>query len=277
MEIYRKRGAVVRWENGVLVRVMESGEASDDGTTFRCAPLAGPSLPPIDASRVLSTVESIRSLAGTHVSIERLLVSEGIAEHELDERRWSERSERVHLSLTRGTLRVLLDLGMFALNDISVAVQSLARADERERIAPESLALAPIVTAALLPALVNTAPPGLELWQRGGGFDGRGEPIQEARIDGREPPNLYRPSYRMRPVRLPLNVHARTSDAAENRVMPRAVALLAPVHGPVLRVLIDDGVDVYPATVRVGRIQAVSAEAIWYPYGAGSFGAEMVL
>jgi len=57
---------------------------------------------------------------------------------------------------------------------------------------------------------------------------------------------------------------------------PVAVALLAPVSS-VLRVLIDDGKRAYPSTVRIARIDAVSNERTWYPYGAGSFGAEMML
>jgi hypothetical protein len=55
------------------------------------------------------------------------------------------------------------------------------------------------------------------------------------------------------------------------------VAILEPVQGLVLRVLVDDGTDAWPATVRVTRIDAVGTEAIWYPYGGGSFGAEMML
>jgi hypothetical protein len=55
------------------------------------------------------------------------------------------------------------------------------------------------------------------------------------------------------------------------------VALLAPVRDFTLRVLIDDGERVWPATVPVTRIQAVGAPMDFYPYGAGSFGAEMML
>jgi hypothetical protein len=278
MELYRKRGAVVRWENGVLVRVVESGEASDDGLTFRCAPRPGPALAHLEESRVIAAANAVHALAAGRVAIERLLVSEGQAEHELGGQMWSDRSERVHLSLTRGTLRVLLDLGSFVLDDVSVAVEALSRAEERAASPPASLTLAPIVAAAVLPMLAGATQPGLELWQRAGGIDGRGEAIAEARIDGSEPPNWYRPSYRMRPVRLPLNLEARTAATLAPRGDARAVALLAPVQGPLLRVLIDDGSRVFPAGVRIGRVQAVSADAaIWYPYGAGSFGAEMVL
>lgn len=277
MEVYRKRGAVVRWENGVLVRVVESGEASDDGKTFRCAPRPGPALAHLDESRVIAAAAGIHALAAGNVTVERLLVSEGAAEHELGDRTWSDRSERVHLSLTRGALRVLVDLGSFVLDDVAIAVQALSRAEERSAGVPASVSLAPMLGAAVLPLLAGASQTELEVWQRGGGLDGRGEPVLEARIDGREPPNWYRPSYRMRPVRLPLNVEARTAAALTRGGDARAVALLAPAQGPLLRVLLDDGSRVFPAVIRIGRIAAVSPGAVWYPYGAGSFGAEMVL
>jgi hypothetical protein len=59
--------------------------------------------------------------------------------------------------------------------------------------------------------------------------------------------------------------------------LPRAVALLAPPDRLQLRALFVDGQDVFPATIRVARIDAVAEEARWYPYGAGSFGSEMML
>jgi hypothetical protein len=58
--------------------------------------------------------------------------------------------------------------------------------------------------------------------------------------------------------------------------LPSAVALLAPAGGTTLRVLIEDERGVYPASVTVGKIAAVGQNRVWYPYGAGSFGAEMM-
>jgi len=59
--------------------------------------------------------------------------------------------------------------------------------------------------------------------------------------------------------------------------VPEAVAILAPVDGIVMRVLIADRGISYPATVRISRIDAVADEVTWYPYGAGAFGARMML
>ena len=59
---------------------------------------------------------------------------------------------------------------------------------------------------------------------------------------------------------------------------PLGIALLEPVHGTMLRVLCVDGDAVFPTTVDASHIAAVSrTEPVWYPYAAGSFGAEMML
>jgi hypothetical protein len=73
-----------------------------------------------------------------------------------------------------------------------------------------------------------------------------------------------------------------TCDVQEiDRDRPLAMALLGPVQltddGLMLRALIEDGARAFPATVRISRIDAVAAATTWYPYGGGSFGAEMML
>ncbi|HEU4521791.1 MAG TPA: hypothetical protein VFT12_07305, partial [Thermoanaerobaculia bacterium] len=37
-ELYRKRGSVVRYENGIIIRATEAGEATEDEGVFRCRP-----------------------------------------------------------------------------------------------------------------------------------------------------------------------------------------------------------------------------------------------
>src|SRR5687768_17933259 len=103
--IYRKQGAVARWENGTLVRVTESGVAIDEGETFRCRPEGRASLS-VDPTRVIETAREIHDITRR---IERLIVTDGVAEHELDGRRWREESQRIHLSLVRGETRALVD------------------------------------------------------------------------------------------------------------------------------------------------------------------------
>jgi hypothetical protein len=270
-EIYRKRGRVVRYENGRLVHVAEAGEAVEEGRAFRCAPLNEEvTLPEIESAEVEETVRRVRSAVARPLSIERLLVSEGVAEHEFGGERWVERSRRVHLSIAARALRILIDLGDFDLD--ATPIEAFARCGT-ERDAPPRVVLAPPVAAALLPALIGIAPPNVTLWQSAGGRDGKGREIDEARIAGPPWPNWYRPSYRARPIRIPHNVRIACGVTGIDDQLPRAVALLAPADGLVLRVLCADGKAVYPASIRLARIDAAAAPAKWYPFGAGSWGA----
>ena len=231
--------------------------------------------------------DAIRALVQPPLSIERLIVSHGVAEHECEGREWREESQRIHLAIRHDHLRVLIDLGDSTtrrLDDSTTrrkatrlgdTIAALARSETAERAAPARLRLAPNVTAALLPALVGLAPPNVRLVQTAGGVDGYGNPIVEA--EGEPWPNWYRPSYRVRPMRMPLNLRLQCDVTEMDRDRPMAVALLAPVAVLVLHVLVADRARVYPATVRVARIDAVASEREWYPYGGGSFGAELML
>jgi hypothetical protein len=256
--IYRKRGITIRWENGRRVVVTESGVAVEKGELFECHP------EPWNDGRSLSTLAaSDEAPVVPQASYERVIMTTGYAEHECGDEQWSEHTHRFHASIVRGRLRALVD----RVEDVAPVADALSRAEANERPAPKRLRLAPNIAAALLPAL-----PGIV--QTEGGLDGYGNAIVESRGDPW--PNFYRPSYRVRPVRLPLNVrmeHERTEIDAD---LPAAVALLAFPAGNTARVLIADGGRVYPSLIRVSRVEAVSDTRIWYPYGGGSFGAEMM-
>lgn len=254
--IYRKQGSTVRWENGTLIRVTECGVAREEGPLFECFPAersgSEGELPP---DRVHAMVESVRDL-----DFERLIVTSGVAEHECDGRTWREETQRFHASLVRNGLRALVD----RIEDVRVVAGALDRATRAERVAPGRMRLAPNVAAAMLPFHPAAR-------QTAGGVDGYGFPVTETSE------SYYRPSYRVRPLRMKFNVRLDHDATEVDAGLPLAVALLAPADGLLLRVLIDDGEDVYPAAVRIGEIRAVSRERVWYPFGAGSFGAEMML
>jgi hypothetical protein len=270
MSIYRKTGRVVRWENGTLIRAFERGIAIEDGETFTCHPdsaAEAAAAPPLtDVAVIAKQIQAITT------NVERLIVTEGEATHDCDGVQWTERTRRIHLALVRDRQRVLIDQANFDLDEIARITRALERMTA-ERATPARLRLAPNVAAALLPSLVGIAPPNIRLTQTAGGIDGKGNPIIEAAGDW---PNWWRPSYRVRPVRVPMNLRA-TCDVTILDDTPIAVALLAPVHDLTLRVLVDDGIRSWPATVRVSRIDAIAGSAHFYPYGAGSFGAEMML
>jgi hypothetical protein len=277
---YRKWGRVVRYENGVTVRVEEAGEASEEDGVFRARPAqTRVSVPHTSEDSILEGAERLVDayVAQTLLSvrplvIERLIVSAGIAQHETDGVTWTEETQRVHLSLTKPPLRALIDLASFDIAIIETIATALARAGE-ERKVPSRIRLAPNVSAALLPSLIGE----VAMEQTGGGLDGKGQAIETRAVTSDPPPNWYRPGYAVRPIRAWLNLRALPFGSTDASA-PIAVALLAPVDGTTLRVLCVDGEDVFPTTVDANRIAAVSRDTpAWYPYAAGSFGAEMML
>jgi hypothetical protein len=279
-EVYRKWGRVVRHENGVTITVSESGEAFETDSVFQAAPAVE-----LPAQKRVSVPHSagadleafVDNVAQTLLSVragrmERFIASAGIATHEINGSNWTEESRRVHIALVNPPLRALIDLASFDVAIVKTIADALARAGG-ERDAPKRIRLAPNVAAALLPSLVGE----LAMEQTGGGFDGRGQPIETRAVTHDAPPNWYRPGYSVRPLRAWLNIRAlpfgRIDPAA-----PLAIALLEPVHGTMLRVLSVDGGDVFPITIDASHVAAVSsAEPVWYPYAAGSFGGEIML
>jgi hypothetical protein len=218
-------------------------------------------------ANVAQTLLSVRS-----GRIERFIASAGIATHEINGSNWTEESRRVHISLVNPPLRALIDLASFDIEMVTTIADALARAGG-ERNAPKHIRLAPNVSAALLPSLIGE----LAIEQSGGGFDGRGQPIETRAVTHDPPTNWYRPGYAVRPVRAWINIRALPFGRIDADA-PLAIALLEPVHGTALRVLCVDGGDVFPTSLDASHIAAVSrAEPVWYPYAAGSFGAEMML
>jgi hypothetical protein len=285
-EVYRKRGRVVRYENGTFISVSESGEAFEKDGLFQARPAqTGVSVPHAAGAdledfreEIHAYVKATQALVAQALlsvrpgRIERFIASAGAATHETNGITWTEESRRVHIALVNPPLRVLIDLAAFDVEIVTTIAEALARAGS-ERETPKRIRLAPNVAAALLPSLVGE----LAMEQTGGGFDGRGQPIETRAVTHDAPPNWYRPGYAVRPVRAWLNIRALPFGRIDPDA-PLGIALLEPVHGTTLRILCVEGADVFPTTVDASHIAAVSrAEAVWYPYAAGSFGAEMML
>jgi hypothetical protein len=307
--IYRKRGTVVRWEHGVIVRVRESGEAREIGAEFIAEPC-----PSVMLSREASPEERERrgegegsrdvqseilrfaqdDVGSLPTNVERLVITEGKAQHECGDHRWSDTTRRVHLSLVHQHHRALIDLAGFDLGEIKPIAEALARIRGEREVT--RLRLAPNVAAALLPSLIGM----IDIEQMPADHDGYGEPIAQCRVTDRPPPNAYRPSYRIRPVRAWHNLRALPFGTIGDA--PRAIALLAPPHDRTLRLLCVDGDEAFatevtvagcgsrvagdgsretrnpqPATAPARTITAVGESETWYPYAAGAFGAEMML
>ena len=223
--IYRKWGRVVRWENGTIVRVEEAGEAWEENGVFFAQPIAHgviPSAsegPPAD---VVAVAEGILRCAQDDTEIERVIVTHGVALHQYGDVRWQDETRRVHVALIRKPWRVLVDDF-----DVASVASALARC-EGERDFAHLLDV---------PCAKEQMP---------GGRDGYGRPIEHRRVEG-EPPNFYRPSYRVRPVRQWMNVRAIPS--ATTQAAPKVLAL---VDGG--KALVDDGGRVFVTPLRPDRL-----------------------
>ena len=233
--IYRKWGRAVRWENGTIVRVEEAGEAREEDGVFFAQPIEHVILSESEGSRtrVVSLVDEILRCAQDDVGIERVLVSEGVALHECDSVRWQEETRRVHVALTRKPWRVLVD----DAEVVGRVADALARCEgERdfERV--------------LVPPHIKIDV-NCEKEQMPGGLDGYGRAIERCRVEG-EPPNFYRPSYRVRPVRQWMNVRA--IPFGTMRPAPQVIAL---VDGG--KALVEHDERVFVTRLRVDRVTAV--------------------
>ncbi|HEV7921834.1 MAG TPA: hypothetical protein VGR02_13680 [Thermoanaerobaculia bacterium] len=259
--IYRKRGRVVRHENGALLRIAEAGEAVERGVAFECRPLREEvTLPEIDAARLIETAQAIRQLP----NIERVIISEGIAEHEYGDARWTDETRRMHVAVAAHRVRAVLDFASFDVAPVARVAEVLARG-VREAAAPERIRLAPNVAASLLPSLIGL----IEIEQVAEGVDGNGEPVEAIELtNGMQWPNWFRPSYRIRPLPMPFHLRARPFGAIDDAA-PEAIGLVG-----ARRVLLEDG-SLVP--IRLDRIHGVGKPDGWYPYGAGSFGAYVML
>jgi len=230
--IYRKWGRSVRWENGTIVRVEEAGEAREENGVFFAGPIAERApLPPVDVAAVVATARAIGEA-------ERVIVTHGVALHECDGVRWHEETRRVHVALTRKPWRVLVD----DAEEVARVASALARCEGAHDF--DHVLVAPHVARQLIEHV------RVDREQAAGGLDGYGRPIEQRRVEG-EPPNFYRPSYRVRPVRRWLNVRALpfgTIDAGA----PLAIALVDPVTA-----LVEYDGRAFVARLKLDRVTAV--------------------
>jgi hypothetical protein len=317
-ETYRKHGRTVRLErigsDRALVAVTESGEAEtrEDGL-FSCRSLpAHVPMPEVDAAAVIAVERAIDALLVEPLSLERLIITSGIASHERESAAgrlvWNDVSFRIHASIVNrpSGLRVLWDDAFpdaASLRELARAAASLADAEHGFGDAPARIQLAGSVAAALWPILLEALASGnraggrseLTLRQSAEGVyevDGNGEAIAGSTLfDGvtvaGSLPNAFRPTYRRRPRPTPMNLQASLarSDAAPADAL--AVAILEPpaTDGSVVAagVLVVHRGRPVPMRLRMTPDQwceavvALAGDGRWYPQGAGSFGCDTTL
>jgi hypothetical protein len=222
----------------MLVRVEEAGEAREENGIFRARPIAHDVILSREdgegsRTRVMSLAEEILRCAQDDVGVERILIIDGFAIHEYAGTRWEERTRRVHLALTRKPWRVLIDDA-----DVAPVAAALARCEgERD------------FEHVLVPAHIHLDVK-CEREQLPGGLDGYGRPIEHRRVQG-EPPNFYRPSYRVRPVRRWMNV-----KPIPFGVMREAPRVLALVDGG--KALVEHEQRIFVTPLRVERVTAAA-------------------
>jgi hypothetical protein len=225
--IYRKWGRVARWENGTLVRVEEAGEAREENGMFLAQPIAArEQLPEVDARWVVDTARA----AG---EAERVIVTHGVALHEYAGVRWQDETRRVHVALTRKPWRVLVDDF-----DAARVADALARCEGERDF--EHVVVPPHIRIEV----------SCEKEQMPGGLDGYGRPIERRRVEG-EPPNFYRPSYRVRPIKQWMNV--RVIPFGTMQPAPKVIAL---VDGG--KALVEHEGRVFVTRLRVDRVNAAA-------------------
>lgn len=268
-ELYRKWGKSVRREGEHVVFVDEAGEAAESESVFRTRSLDDAfDLPAPVSDGVEAAAREIESLVDRPLVIERLFASEGVVAHQFGEVRWRENTRRVHVSIARPPLRAIFDFAEFRFDALRRALPALTRAS-KERKPPKKIRVAEHVGAALLPLtaiakLQSTAP-----------HDGKGGAIRE-QLAEHDPPNWFRPSYRVRPRKAWFHLRVLPFGTIEDDV-PEAVALLAPVSRGEIRVLCVDGRSAYATSLPLRPILAARPTATWYPFGAGAFGVELML
>ena len=273
-EIYRKWGRVARWDHGVLVRVDEAGESRDSAGEFRVEPMlmrgAPVTVPHPDAEAVERAAEEIVAMVEPPLTIERLIVTEGVALHQFGPVRWQERTRRLHLSLARPPFRMLIDTARFELD--RTLLTAFAQMTLEPGPLPARVVLEPPVSAAFLTLSLADLP----LEQSQGELDGKGQPILQSPVSSAAPPNWYRPSYRVRPVRSWFHLRA-VAHGIIDEAAPRAVALLSFPTAGRIHVLCVEGGSVSPRWISAGRVVAAGPPVAWYPYGAGCWGADILL
>ena len=311
-ETYTKRGASVRIERSgrstSTIVTREHGVAIRERGHFRASSLGEKPLASApDVAGAADVVRRLSALDGEGVTVERLTVVAGFAEHAITGDRttaaWSEEHARAHLTLVneRAALRIGLELDATRAESLPLefAIEAANALRDIRGEAVESaraIAFSPPAAAGLWRFIADH--PGLieegslriaqsphPAWP----FDGAGERIEPCDI-GAAPTALFRPSYRFPPVPAWFHVSASLERKARGRrAAPsmRVVALLRPLRltrsSVSVRALVTSGGSSLAADVDIPRAALSSAvvrmtgDSFWFPLGAGAWGRETIV
>ncbi|HVT04909.1 MAG TPA: hypothetical protein VHL58_16210 [Thermoanaerobaculia bacterium] len=308
-ERYEKWGATLQRQKTrsgeSILRLDEHGLALTSGSSFESQSLDGdPSK--VDCSMTLPIIEALDD-PDLRSCIERFTLTRGAALHRLQvedgDRYWPTTHERLHISLVHHGHRVELNLSCEDHSEISSLIRHTARA----LTAAKPLGTGRIATASLMPAVAAQfwrvlvfSPAAAVLSQHAlrlqqkprqeGELDGNGAAVKVMDVVENPSWNVYRPSYRNRAVRLPLNVSV-TIVGGEREA--EEISFLAMTRGPELTLSgnleatalcsdLSTG-DFFVASMRISpadfcaRIIAISDRLVWFPEMAGVFGSDTLL
>jgi len=307
---YRKDGWTSRFErtsrSEAWIVLSESGVAEFDGSSFSTSCTGEAPLPKPQGSRVRFLARRISNDVPSEARISRLTITEGRADHRVEDvdgkREWSETFGRIHLAVEAGPLRATIDRGGTSLLAIDPAeIKGLANllAGAERLLEPRisNIRLAPAVTARILRGLVDSAAAGrlepefqvVQTEHEDYPYDGLGHSITRIVLnaDAGVPPNVYRPTYRLPPVRVPLHVRLIGPSLAP-AFDARAIEILEPflVRPDRLEAgLLCLDAEGRPLACRVSTspgqwlaaMRSAGTEYRWFPYSAGAYGNEIDL
>lgn len=313
--VYRKDGWTSRLErtsgSEAWIVLSESGIAEMDGDSFTSSCTGQAPHPRPQGSRVRFLARRISNDLPADMRISRLTITEGRADHQMEgieeKREWSEAFGRIHLAVTVGKHSVTMDRGGSSLSSIDPAeIRNLTGALAGARSLPAAricnLRLSSAVTARILRELVDARLLGelptrfqvIQMEHEDYPYNALGSLIpqcvlseESAETRHRVPGGLYRPTYRLPPIAIPLHIRLVGPNDPVKLEM-RAIEILQPFrvkpHSITAGFLCLDsenralscGVSIDPRDF-LDSIRSVGREYRWFPYSAGAYGSEVDL
>lgn len=300
-----------------ILQTAEYGEATIGHGVFRARTLSSTAEPQVlDPSTVETSSTAIEALIEQEVMLERATLLEGIANHWWTdgecERTWRESNARAQVTILHPERRIRCAMSLGGAHLEKLDLSPLAAAIEA-LTAPEwmpcpsellDVTLEPVVTAELWPALLGMIDrlrekrrpgnEGLEIRQGTHpdfSVDGIGQSIQRGSLSELNAPaafpGVFRPSYRIRPVRAPFHLESaglrRASVTPELRVVAGLSGFSTGAGMLSLPVLCTAGPVSFTGTISMTleewleRMSVPDAESQWFPVGAGSHGRRVVI
>ncbi|HXI14350.1 MAG TPA: hypothetical protein VNM92_17160 [Thermoanaerobaculia bacterium] len=324
-QIYRKSGTTSRVElhNGriSIVEIEEIGESHDSIEHFSSRTLSTQSRSETNigerTTAALASADQFKASVPGSLVLERLVLLSGRADHSIvhegKANEWTESFERLHISLMHPEARERVEvevggssLDMIDRETITSIASLLARMDREPVTSRElNLSLEPVVAAALWAALtpwiLGGAPGGAsgptldqsihpEL-----AHDGNGLIIAPKRLFGieggarwSELPNMFRPSYRAKPVSMPFHLRANPirsdvhGDYEAHALLQRFIWTPVGLAAKLLcRSRNSDSVFASTIVMTPERwlqsVVGIDSEMTWFPNLAGTYGSRTLI